>query len=1312
MRTTIVICAFLACSYLSKAQITYSNVAQSLGVDHKYGFGFNCGGLSFHDFNGDGYDDLTLLCDATDTVDFYLNNGTGFTKLSPPPVFVMGEAKQALWCDYDNDGDKDLFITRPNLGDKLFRCDGYPNFTDVSATCGIISTPNGSWGAAFSDYDDDGYLDLYVVQYWVGANTTDTVNHFYRNLGNGTFQDVTATTGTADSLKAPFCAYFFDMQQNGKEDIYIACDKMEGNTMLKNNGNGTFSDISASSGTNLNMDAMSVSYGDYDDNGTLDIYVTNTPSGNALLHNHGNETFSDSALFKGVSWNGTGWGALFIDIDLDKDLDLYVSGEYASGVQSQMFENMGGVFAPAITAGFAGDTVFSFGSAWGDINNDGYPDIAETNWMQAKTHLWKNSGGGANHWLKLSLEGTTSNRDAIGSLIEYWIAGKKRIRYTHCGYGYLGQNSSREMIGLGSDSIVDSLIIHWPAGSTSKYYNVCGDRTVHIVEGVTSTPATTITYSGAPGVCPGGTKTLNAGNFASFIWSTGDTTQTIGATNPGGYSVIITDFSGLCANASVSLGTSPPPGLTLNATNISCNGMSDGEVTATGSGTSPFSYIWNTLDTAATIMNLNAGTYSVTVTDAEGCTATSSTSIVEPSALSGSFFPIPGACYGDSTGMLLFTPSGGTTPYSYSWSNGMTSQSLSGVPAGNYFVDLTDTMGCSFSDTSNLSQPSQITHSTTTTSPSCNGGSNGAINVNPSGGTPGYSCVWSTGDTSFSIGNLTAGTYSITITDNNTCQVTDSFTLSVATTVTITTNQSEPSCFGGANGQITAIPGGGVPSYSFLWSTGDTTATISNLSAGSFSVTVTDDSNCAATKSVSLSQPAPLNLSTNGTDPNCFGDSTGTATATAGGGTPGYTYNWNSGATGSSITNLPAGTYIVTVNDTNGCMKADTTLLTQPPTTTIGGTTTNPTCPGFADGSISTTVSGGTPGYSYLWSNGDTSANITNLPNGTYILTLTDSKACQDTASFVLNSPSPMTATNVTVNPQCNGDSTGSIDLTLTGGTLPMSILWSNGDTTADIDSLPAGIFSIVVVDSVGCSMFDTIAITQPDTLLANLNKTDETCVGSADATATSSPTGGTIPYSFLWSNGSSTASVNTLSAGPLSVTVTDSNGCTTTDSIDILSLAPGLTIDLGPDITIMQGDSATIDAGPGFTSYSWSHGDTTQTTTVNVAGTYSVTVMDSTGCSGSDTITLNVIVGFNNHLHQTIEIFPNPSTAQFSIRSKHSLHDIRIIDALGKHIEFELIRQNANYFEVNLAAVSQGIYYIQLGVNQTRISKKLLVRR
>ncbi len=764
-------------------------------------------------------------------------------------------------------------------------------------------------------------------------------------------------------------------------------------------------------------------------------------------------------------------------------------------------------------------------------------------------------------------------------------------------------------------------------------FDMTGANSVTITE-PTVLNASTISISSTDVSCNGGndgsaTVTVTGGTAPyTYLWSDGQTTATASNLAAGTYTVLVTDANNCSFDMTGVNGVTITEPLTLvtssiTSTDATGNGVSDGTATITVTGgTTPYTYLWNDGQTTATATNLAAGTYNVTVTDANGCTVNESIVVNEPNALLSSTTTTDALCNGDNTGSATVSVTGGVSPYTYLWSDGQTTATASNLSAGNYSVTVTDANGYTTSSNATVNEPTLLTGSTTTTDALCNGDNNGSASISVSGGTAPYTYLWSDGQTTATATGLTAGSYSVTATDANGCTVTESATVSEPVVLAGTTSSVDALCNGDNNGSANVIATGGTAPYTYLWSDGQTTATATGLTAGSYSVLITDANGCTITKNANVGEPAVLNGTINKTDALCNGDNNGSATVSATGGTTPYTYLWNDGQTTATASNLTAGNYSVTVTDANGCNITLNITISEP--TTLVSTATNSTDAtgnGVSDGTASITVSGGTPPYAYLWSDGQTTATATGLPAGTYTVTVTDANSCSITKSVTVNEPAPLMSSVSTTNALCNGDSNGSATVSVTGGVGPYTYLWSDGQTTATASNLSAGNYSVTVTDANGYTTSSNATITEPVVLAGTTSKTDALCNGDNNGSATINVTGGTTPYTYLWNDGQTTATASNLTAGTYNVTVTDANGCTINETIIIDEPLAFVSTGLSINDALCSGDNngsaeITVSGGTAPYTYLWSDGQTTAIATGLTAGTYSVTVTDANGCT------------------------------------------------------------------------------------------------
>jgi len=431
--------SLLVSPFFCSSQLLFEESAASLGVGDSYGISYYGGGVSFCDFDDDGWDDITFATENDKEVLFFKNIEGEFTQVDLG-INDKYETKQVLWVDYDNDGDMDFFATSVVGLNKLYNNDGNMSFTDVSENCGLFKKDLYTFGASFGDIDNDGDLDVFISNRDIlSKNQRD---YLYRN-DDGFFTDITVVSGISSENDLSFCASFFDYDNDGFQDIYVANDKkVKYNRLYRNKGNNTFEDVSFVSGAGIYIDAMSTTIDDYNNDGWFDIYVTNTFDGNYHLKNNGDGTFTNVAEDLGTGFYSVAWGAVYLDADNDADQDLYVSGmldgSFGGYLPSAFYENVDGGFTIPYGIGFEGDTRISFSNAIGDSDNDGFPEILVMN-DSLNNFLWKNKTVNSNKWLKVKLIGTQSNRNGIGSKIEVFANGKSQYRYTLCGEGYLSQ---------------------------------------------------------------------------------------------------------------------------------------------------------------------------------------------------------------------------------------------------------------------------------------------------------------------------------------------------------------------------------------------------------------------------------------------------------------------------------------------------------------------------------------------------------------------------------------------------------------------------------------------------------------------------------------------------------------------------------------------------------------------------------------------------------------------------------------------------------------------------------------------------------
>lgn len=770
---------------------------------------------------------------------------------------------------------------------------------------------------------------------------------------------------------------------------------------------------------------------------------------------------------------------------------------------------------------------------------------------------------------------------------------------------------------------------------------------------VTQPPAITLVVSTNSAIClasNGSASVTASGGTPIYFYSWTGGGGTLSQTNPlpsGFYTVTVTDNNGCVKTAQAFIpAANGGTAVITSSNNVSCNGYANGMLTAgfIGPMTPPVSYTWSNGSNAQTNTPLGPGPYTCTVTDVNGCSSIITATITEPDVIDFLLTSTSVTCHGGNNGSATFIPmGGGTPPYSYLWTpGGATTTVASNLPAGNYTCTVTDANGCTASKSVTVTQPSSVTLTSSVTTANCNQ-SNGSASVTASGGVPAYTYSWSTGATGSVLNGAAAGTYTLLVTDANNCTYTTAATVPNASGPSLAiTSQTNVSCNGGNNASAVASAGGGVPPYAYLWSNGQITGTATNLQAGVYTATVTDAMGCKASVSVTITQPAVLTVSVTGTNPLCFNGNSGTANAGVLGGTPGYNYTWTpSGGNSASASGLSAGNYIVTVQDLNGCVTTGTIALNNPPQMLASISSTNVSCFGACNALAVATTTNASGAVAYFWVGGGGSLStqtVTNLCPGSYTMTATDQNNCQATSVVNITQPALLTASITAVgNASCAGYTNGFATVLPGGGTPAYSYSWTpSGGTSATASNLGAGIYTVTITDSKLCAANAIVTITQPPALTANLTATNVTCNGLGNGIGNVAYSGGTGPYSFLWTPTLyNTAYVTNLPPGNHTVQITDNQGCVTTLTTTITQPAPLTAAVTSTNSNCNQANGSAcviVGGGSGSISYLWTSNPTFTNPCIQnvVAGAYTITVTDANGCNASAIAIINDIAGPN----------------------------------------------------------------------------------
>jgi len=639
------------------------------------------------------------------------------------------------------------------------------------------------------------------------------------------------------------------------------------------------------------------------------------------------------------------------------------------------------------------------------------------------------------------------------------------------------------------------------------------------------------------------------------------------------YLVEVEDLNGCTESISVDV-LEPTDDLTIslnNSINVSCFGGADGaiDVNVQG-GTGPYIYLWSNAAASEDITGLSANTYTLDVTDSKGCTAQFTLDITEPAAaLASTMISSDVLCNGDPTGIADITVTGGTAPYSYLWSNASVAEDLNGVIAGAYTVDVTDSKGCTISDNSVINEPTPLTSIPSSVTILCHFGTDGAASVVAGGGIVPYSYSWSDDQNNQmssqtdSIVNLTAGDYTVIVTDSNACTISNTITVGQPTNpIVLSAIVTDVLCKSQSTGAIDLQISGGTSGYTYLWSDATIAQDLSNYPAGIYSVVVTDNNGCIDSIDAEIIEPASaVQISVSKKDVLCKGENSGWAYANIVGGTAPYLVNWNNGDIDNLTDSLLAGTYTVQAMDANGCIANSGIVINEPATNIqFSATSINASCFGAGDGSITVTPYDGVQPYYVIF--GDTSINlfnnnlnsytITGLADGTYPVQVEDGNGCRFLDSVTVSQPDSLMAPGVVSDVLCFGNSDGEIDVTISGGTAPYTTIWSNATTNEDLTGVPAGWYSIYVIDFAGCKVEGSWEIVEPDPISITSQISDPSCRDNEDGSITIFTEGGIPNYNYLWSNSEVTESIFNLAPGQYVLQVIDQNGCIEYDTLNI----------------------------------------------------------------------------------------------------------------------------------------------------------------
>lgn len=632
-------------------------------------------------------------------------------------------------------------------------------------------------------------------------------------------------------------------------------------------------------------------------------------------------------------------------------------------------------------------------------------------------------------------------------------------------------------------------------------------------------------------VCNGNPYTLGINiPDVTYHWQDNSTNNYYTFDHTGNYSVTVTDAAGCTASASchidfVNISAS------VNAQNVTCNGVADGQVTAIITGGSvPYQYSWSTdpVQTIQTVTDLSAGLYSVTVTEDLGCTASANGTISVPPPLGINVSNISHiSCFGFDDGTAIVSATGGTAPYSIAWlQTELTGFEHQDLAPGDYEFTITDDNLCFGTGAFTINDVAPFAISSSIQDVDCHGNHTGSILVTITGGTPPLVYNWSNSMQVSSLYNIVAGSYTITATDFNGCRLESTFVVAEPELLEALVYHQDVDCYGNNSGQVILNVTGGSFPYNYSWNNGATTQSLLNVFYGTYIVTVTDNNGCSSFGHAIIEQPQlPLHGQIVGTDVRCFGEGNGIADLTVTGGTQPYFFEWNTSAISEDLENLSPGIYMVTIIDDHNCSHADTIQILQP-TAPLFGTIfgSNVTCNGESNGNVYANISGGRPPYQFEWSTGSWQQNLLGVPAGNYALTVSDQSGCHFVLEYTVSEPLPFYLQPMDNPTICYGMTTEIGVGIISGSVPPYSILWSNDDfgMTTNVSPTETTVYSGHVVDAANCISEDfdiTVFVHTP--LYLHVTASDDTVCPGTEVICTTVVSGGGLVGNSVWVNDS-----------------------------------------------------------------------------------------------------------------------------------------------------------------------------------------------
>jgi ASPIC and UnbV/FG-GAP-like repeat/SprB repeat len=815
---------------------TYVNQAYALNIFHQLDTGENGAGLSIVDINNDGWEDITF-CNSNAMPSIYLNGENGFVLMQPFDQFDE-EIKQCNWVDYDNDGWKDLVFTSLRGPMRIYRNLGNLTFQDVTQLTGLSFDGYETYGNAWADYDRDGDLDVYIANYNGEAFGDPNIENFlYQNNGNGTFSDVTEYAGVGDGATYSFLGVWMYYDDDLWPDLFVSNDRFESaNSLYKNNGDGTFSNVSEQADIDYNILSMGVAVDDFDNDGDDDLYVSNWTNNLHLRNDNG--LFVNMADSFDTDVDRFSWGAIFFDANNDGKKDIYVATAphiQTVGQDQILLNNDTSFVTISDNAGLENENSITYGAACGDLNNDGFVDIATINRSPGFAKVWIANPTNAN-WLKVQLKGNLSNRDGIGARIICYSALGAQYQVVRCGESYLSQHSLIEHFGLDSVQTVDSVVVYWPSGVRDVWKRIPTNQTLLLIE----QGGFEATLAGEEYIikCTSDTLQLQLACTLCSLeqWSTGNAQDTLLIAEAGTIWATVSDTLGnRFYTNQIWIENYPTLPLAYSVSQPIC---ADDMAIVLLTNPDVNELYW--IDDQQGVNGawiLTSGYHEIVRVDSFACSVSETISILWLQPIVGNVTKSDLTCYGAADGAISIDLTGGQPPYEWIVGNDW----MPNLDSGSYFFQVTDALGCAWQSQIMIVEPEQLLADITVSAPLCAEDGFGQVEWNIEGGIQPYwiSDTWAS-DLAVPIGD-----HSLSVSDANGCEVNISFEMPATVPISCTLVVQD-AIENAANGLVNCFVTGGTEPYSYWWSSGSGNQPFAdNLPLGEYMLQVIDSNGCS-----------------------------------------------------------------------------------------------------------------------------------------------------------------------------------------------------------------------------------------------------------------------------------------------------------------------------------------------------------------------------------------------------------------------------------------------------------------------------------